>query len=169
MILMIGTAVPAYADETEGSQNGETTSASVPSEHVCSFTTETITTEATCTAPGIKTLSCGCGESKTEEIAAKGHDYKVSRLDDANHESVCSRCGDKATAAHSWNEGTVTTQANCQQAGVKTYTCTACGATKTEDIPKSSTHTVTTWTKVDGNSHQGRIRNAFVNSVNCVD
>ena len=36
---------------------------------------------------------------------------------------------------HSWNEGVITTSPTCENAGVKTYTCTACNATKTEEIP----------------------------------
>lgn len=35
---------------------------------------------------------------------------------------------------HTWNDGVVTTPATCTAAGEKTYTCTVCGATKTEAI-----------------------------------
>ena len=35
---------------------------------------------------------------------------------------------------HSWDEGTVTTEPTCTAAGVKTFTCTVCGASKTEEI-----------------------------------
>ncbi len=36
---------------------------------------------------------------------------------------------------HSWNAGTVTTAQSCLKIGQKTYTCTKCGAVRTEDIP----------------------------------
>lgn len=36
---------------------------------------------------------------------------------------------------HTWNAGVVTKEPACTEAGVKTYTCTTCGATKTEEIP----------------------------------
>ncbi|GEM_PF-3988486 len=36
--------------------------------------------------------------------------------------------------SHTWNSGTITTNATCTAAGVKTYTCTQCGTTKTESI-----------------------------------
>ena len=35
---------------------------------------------------------------------------------------------------HTWDEGTVTKAATCSEKGVKTYTCTGCKETKTEDI-----------------------------------
>ena len=37
-------------------------------------------------------------------------------------------------AAHSWDAGEVTTAPTCTEKGVKTYTCTVCGETKTEDV-----------------------------------
>ncbi|MBR5616943.1 MAG: hypothetical protein IKW50_02040, partial [Oscillospiraceae bacterium] len=39
-----------------------------------------------------------------------------------------------AATGHSYNEGTVTTQPTCTVAGVKTFTCGTCGATKTESV-----------------------------------
>ena len=35
---------------------------------------------------------------------------------------------------HAWNEGKITTAPQCEKEGVKTYTCTKCGATKTEEV-----------------------------------
>ena len=35
---------------------------------------------------------------------------------------------------HTWDAGAVTKEATCEEKGVKTYTCTVCGKTKTEDI-----------------------------------
>ena len=35
---------------------------------------------------------------------------------------------------HTWNSGVITTAPTCTSTGIKTYTCTACGATKTETI-----------------------------------
>ena len=53
----------------------------------------------------------------------------------------CSICGTVIKAqevipakGHSWNEGEITTSPTCENAGVKTYTCTVCNATKTEAI-----------------------------------
>ena len=45
-----------------------------------------------------------------------------------------------AIGAHSWDEGTVTTQASCGESGELTYTCSVCGATCTEEIPATGEH-----------------------------
>ena len=45
---------------------------------------------------------------------------------------------------HTWDNGTVT-EATCTTDGVKTYTCTACGATKTETIPATGHDVGTGW------------------------
>lgn len=60
---------------------------------------------------------------------------------------VCPKCSDTVTyttpaLGHAWDEGKVTTEANCGNDGVKTYTCTreGCGKTKTEVITASGEH-----------------------------
>ena len=42
------------------------------------------------------------------------------------------------TAEHDWDAGTVTKEATVAAEGEKTYTCTACGETRTEAIPKKN-------------------------------
>ena len=39
---------------------------------------------------------------------------------------------------HSWNVGAVTKPADCSEEGVRTYTCSSCGQTRTEAIPTAS-------------------------------
>ena len=46
--------------------------------------------------------------------------------------SETSSCNDN----HKWNNGKVTKAATYTATGIKTYTCTVCGETKTETIPK---------------------------------
>lgn len=48
-------------------------------------------------------------------------------------------CEDKDGCTHVWNDGEITTAATCTQAGVKTFTCTLCGETRTE-VVKSTGH-----------------------------
>ena len=45
------------------------------------------------------------------------------------------------TNGHRWDDSEVTKKATCKEEGVKTFTCTACKATKTETIAKLTTHT----------------------------
>ena len=55
-------------------------------EHTHSFDEGKVTTEPTCTEKGVKTFTCSCGETKTEEIPALGHDFAHGR---------CKRCDEK--------------------------------------------------------------------------
>lgn len=47
-------------------------------------------------------------------------------------------------ADHIWNSGSITKEPSDTEAGIKTYTCTACGTTKTETIPKTEPSPTTT-------------------------
>ena len=53
---------------------------------------------------------------------------------------------------HQYDEGTVTTQPTCTTDGVMTYTCTVCGATKTEPIPMTGHQFGTDW-RYDATNH----------------
>ena len=75
--------------------------------HTHTFGEWTVTTPATCTADGVETRTCACGETETRAIPATGHAF-----------------GD-------W---TVTTPATCTADGVETRSC-ACGETETRAIP----------------------------------
>lgn len=49
----------------------------------------------------------------------------------------CEKCHPPTTSTHThkWNSGKITKAATCTTTGMKTYTCTSCGATRTEKIP----------------------------------
>lgn len=52
------------------------------------------------------------------------------------HKAVCEHTDEvKDKAAHTWDDGTVTTDPAPGSAGVKTYKCTVCKRTKTGPIP----------------------------------
>ena len=99
----------------------------------------TVTTPATCTADGVKTLTCTvCSATKKETIPATGHAWDTEWSKDNDHHwhkcknANCDAVKDKAE--HDWDDGEVTTPATCTTVGEKTYTCTACSATKKETI-----------------------------------
>ena len=118
-----------------------------------------ITTEPTCTDEGVKTFTCNaCGKTRTEAVAALGHNYSSDWTIDtaAACETVgskshhCTRCDSKkditeipASGKHTWNNGVITKPATIAEEGVKTYTCTVCGVTRTETIAKLPMPTVT--------------------------
>ncbi len=98
--------------------------------------------DATCTQNGTETAKCtgaGCDEetTRTKTGTATGHTYADTHT---CHDRACTNAGcdnvSVATTAHSWNDGEVTTEATKSAAGEKTYTCTVCGGTKTEEIPQ---------------------------------
>ena len=107
---------------------------------------------ATCTEAGHKagTKCSVCGKTLTgmEEIPATGHTEVIdpavdptcteTGLTEGKHCSVCNTVlvAQEVIPAkgHSWDEGKITTAPTCENAGVKTYTCTVCNETKTEAI-----------------------------------
>ena len=120
-----------------------------------------ITTPPTCTKTGVKQYTCTiCSETKTEEIAALGHDYSSDWTIDtaATCETVgskshhCTRCDSKKdvteipASGHSWNDGAITTEPTCTDEGVKTFTCNACGKTRTEAVAALGHNYSSDWT-----------------------
>ena len=111
--------------------------------------TATITKQPTCTAEGVKTFRCSCGDSYTETIPAAGHIFgayvynnDATEAADGTETAVCTICGAKDTRtaagtkiAHVHNYTAVVTKAStCAEEGVKTYTC-SCGSSYTEAVP----------------------------------
>ena len=120
-----------------------------------------ITTPPTCTKTGVKQYTCTiCSETKTEEIAALGHDYSSDWTIDtaATCETVgskshhCTRCDSKKdvteipASGHSWNDGAITTEPTCTDESVKTFTCNACGKTRTEAVAALGHNYSSDWT-----------------------
>ena len=76
-----------------------------------------VVTAPTCTEKGYTTHTCACGDSYV--------DTYVDAL------------------GHAWDEGKVTKEPTETETGVKTFTCTRCGETKTETIPARGVMDVT--------------------------
>ena len=116
--------------------------------HAHSYTA-TVTKQPTCTAEGVKTFRCSCGDSYTEAISAAGHVYgayvynnDATEASDGTETAACTICGAKDTRtaagtkiAHVHNyTAAVTKAATCAEEGVTTYTC-SCGSSYTEAVP----------------------------------
>lgn len=72
----------------------------------------------------------------------------TANTDGKTHTGTCTDCGYEKTENHSWKlVGEVAPTVNDE--GTRSYECSACGATKTESIPKLIEYTVTV--KDDGN------------------
>ena len=111
-----------------------------------------VTKEATCTEDGEKIYTCTvCNTTKTEVIPATGHQHKEVRNakkatcteDGYTGDTYCKDCGAKLESGtvinklgHTWDNGVITKEATETEEGIKTYTCSICGDTKTEAIPK---------------------------------
>jgi len=97
---------------------------------------------ATCTEKA-KCAVCGA-----EYGDALGHDFTTSWThDDNEHWKQCSRCDIKDDVSpHTWDNGTITTAPTCTKAGEETYSCTECGATKTEPIDATGHSWKSDWT-----------------------
>ena len=85
-------------------------------------------------------LHTGYGTTETTVPATCGADGRI--------DTVCANCGDviateviPATGAHTWDNGTVTTEPTETTPGVRTFTCAVCSQTKTKVIPATGAHT----------------------------
>lgn len=105
----------------------------------------------TCTEPGHYKGTCPtCGKDYDDVVPALGHDWgewvtsiepTVSTVGYRYH--VCNRdgCGYREGEdipklhTHTWDAGVVTQKPTAAESGVRTYTCTVCGQTRTEAIP----------------------------------
>ena len=106
------------------------------------FDAGVVTKDPTEAEEGVKTYTCTtCGKTKTATIGKLDHKHTFNMeawtFDDENHwhPATCGHTDEKKDlGAHVWNEGVVTTPATETTEGVKTYTCTVCGNTKTATI-----------------------------------
>lgn len=111
-------------------------------DHTHSYTGE-VTKAATCTAEGVKTFTCSCGNSYTENISKISHSYKgtVTKPTCTTKGYTtykCSFCGDTymdiyvAATGHKFGTYTSNGDATCTQDGTKTATCSnGCGKKNT--------------------------------------
>lgn len=105
----------------------------------------------TCTADGAAAhYECSCGGlfkdalgtvsvTAAELIIPARHTYSTGLTsdNDENHFHICTVCNDRADiSAHIYNGEVMTVQPSEASEGVKVFTCSECGHTKTEAVPR---------------------------------
>ena len=155
----------------------------------CDHSYTSATTPATCTAEGSTTYTCSkCGRTYSETIPATGHTagdavtenaVSATCTADGSYDTVvyCTVCGAElsrvtttvAATGHSWNEGEITTEPGCESTGVKTYTCTSCGETRTETVAALGHAMVYTSTKDATCTEDGEAASAYCSRCDYVE
>ena len=78
-----------------------------------------------------------CGIKYTENCSLQYNgEYYVCAYCKTNYENVETSENDTTIHTHTWDAGKITTAPTCTTTGIKTYTCTSCGATKNENVDK---------------------------------
>ena len=118
-----------------------------------------VITPATEEAEGLSKYTCSvCQATKEEAIPMLEHTHKFAdtlTYDETHHwyASTCSHADEtKDKAEHEWDNGVQTKAPSCDEAGIMTFTCATCGATKTEEIAKNGHSYSEEWI-VDDNQH----------------
>ena len=107
------------------------------------FNDGVVTTQPTEEAEGVKTFTCNtCGYKKTKKVAKLAHTHKFDKTkwkyDDKEHwyEATCEHKTERdSVAPHNLDNGVITKEPNYGVVGEKTFTCTVCKYSKTEEIP----------------------------------
>lgn len=89
--------------------------------------TGAVTTPAACTATGVRTYTCSCGDSYTETIPATGHKYGSPTWSWTGNTSAkaaftCQNDSSHTDTVTASITSVVTTEATCTNNGVRTYT-----------------------------------------------
>ena len=125
---------------------GDTYTESIPAKK---YTFKTTVVAPTCTTDGYTHHECNENPAKSYDdtiVPATGHAWvehttEATCKEDGHVDRTCSSCGASErvrdipkTNEHKWDAGKVTVEPTCDGKGVKTFTCTVCNETKTEEI-----------------------------------
>ena len=138
---------------------------------------KTVLVPPTCTEGGTMTYYNTDGSvsrvvtaAEDASLKAHGHTYgswTYDGVEKQTHTHVCActacvePCGFVETTPCQWNEGVVTKDPSETEEGVKTYTCTVCGGTRDEALPKVNVTVVGTKTVEATCEEPGYIRTYY--------
>lgn len=105
------------------------------------------TVEPTCVEDGYKLFVCECGDEYTTALKATGHSYSKKTVEADCENSgytryTCADCGDSYdedvtnALGHAWGNWKTVKEATSSSAGEKQSSCSRCGQTRSEAIPK---------------------------------
>lgn len=129
------------------------------SDHTHDYSSYSVTTEPGCTTTGTGTYTCSCGDTKTETIAALGHNpggwktvTEATETTKGVRKKYCRRCNEELASeefeyepTHTHNyTSTVAVEPTCKQAGTRVFTCSVCGDSYQSQIPATGNHTKST-------------------------
>ena len=123
----------------------------------------TVQTAATCTEDGVMKYTCTCGETKTEPIAATGHNLEVASetaatcIKDGQKKGVCTACGvEDVEVLHATGHDyeSEVTEATCTVDGYTIYTCKNCDDEYRETGVRATGHNTTGATWVEGEGEE---------------
>lgn len=82
-------------------------------------------------------------DTKEITVAAPGHQPGTAwESTDSQHYHLCAVCGEKVgLQGHNWNQGQVTKEPTCVDAGARTVSCTVCGFSQEQTIAATGEHT----------------------------
>ena len=91
-------------------------------------------------AKHIRKCDCGKSESAAHELQNEVVNWELCGIEGQGRE-WCEICGyenyvTRPALEHAWDDGVITTEPTLESTGIKTYTCTLCDATYTEELPK---------------------------------
>ena len=155
----------------------------------CAHSYTAVTVDATCTAEGSTTYTCGkCGRSYSETIPATGHKageavreniVAATCTEGGSYDSAvyCTVCGGELSrentavpaTGHNWNGGEITLAPGCESEGVKTYTCGLCGEKRTETVAALGHDMVYTPSREATCTQDGEAASAYCSRCNYVE
>lgn len=160
-------------DETKPT---ETTPPETQPTHKHSYSSK-VTKAATCTEKGVKTFTCSCGKSYTEDIKATGHSYaaKTTQEPTCTAEGVKTfscKCGSTytesiAAVGHAWGEWTTFKPATTTEKGESRRNCKNCTEFESKEIPVKpiQEHNVDTSINLTGTAYEAAVRQ-YTNDYN---